>query len=420
MIFFFGKNLVFIYNMQFMNFSLDNLVKSLVDEDFKYLVEEFGSENLEILKQKGAYPYEYMNSIERFNEEKLCARKYFFSSTKKGKIDNDDKISDGHVSITDYLTWEKVWDKFKMKNMGDYLDHYLKDVLLLADVFEKFIYTCLKFYELDPCYYFSSPGLSWEAMLKMTGVKLEKISDINKYLFVEKGSKGGISYIAKRYAKANNKYMSDYDSEKPSPFITYLDKNNLYGWTMSEYLPYEDFQWVKNVDGFDVNSINEKSDTGCFLEVDLEYPNELHELHNHYPLAPEKLTVTNDMLSGYVDEYDIKVGNVKKLIPNLANKTKYVLHYRNLQLYLSLGMKLIKIHRMLKFKQSDWMKKYIYFNTEKRKNAANDFEKDFFKLMINSAYGKTKKNLRKRINVRLVNNKKDFFKIYKQTKLCYS
>ena len=126
------------------------------------------------------------------------------------------------------------------------------------------------------------------------------------------------------------------------------------------------------------------------------------------------------MLSGYVDEYDIKVGNVKKLIPNLANKTKYVLHYRNLQLYLSLGMKLIKIHRMLKFKQSGWMKKYIYFNTEKRKNAANDFEKDFFKLMINSVYGKTKKNLRKRINVRLVNNKKDFFKICKQTKLCYS
>ena len=164
-----------------MNSSLDKLVKNLSDEDFKYLVEEFGSKNLKILKQKGAYPYEYMNSFKRFNEEKLCARKYFFSLTKKGKIDEDGKISDGHISIEDYLTCEKVWNKFKMKNMGDYHDHYLKkDVLLLTDVFEKFIKTVLKYYEFGPCHYFSSPGLSWDAMLKMTGVKVEKISDIEK------------------------------------------------------------------------------------------------------------------------------------------------------------------------------------------------------------------------------------------------
>ena len=164
--------------------------------------------------------------------------------------------------------------------------------------------------------------------------------------------------------------MNDYDPEKLSTFITYLDMNNLYRWAMSEYLPYEEFQWLENIDEFDINSINEKSDTGYFLEVDLEYPDELHELHNDYPLAPEKLAVSSDMLSKYckeiADEYDIKVGDVKKLIPNLRNKTKYVLHYRNLQLYLFLGMKLIKIHRMLQFRQSDWMKKLIDFNTEKR------------------------------------------------------
>ena len=145
-----------------------------------------------------------------------------------------------------------------MKNMGDYHNHYLKkDVLLLADVFEKFIGTCLKYYGLDPCHYFSSPGLSWDAMLKMTGVKLEKISDIDKYLFIEKGLREGIFYIAKRYAKANNKYMNDYDPKKPSTFISYLDMNNLYGCTMSEYLPYEEFEWLKNVDEFDVMSISE-------------------------------------------------------------------------------------------------------------------------------------------------------------------
>ena len=313
-----------------------------------------------------------MNSFEKFNEEKLPARKQFFSSTKKRKIDNDGKISDGYICIKDYLSCEEIWDKFKMKNMGDYHDPYLKkDVLLLADVFEKFIVTCLKFYGLDPCHYFSSPGLSWDAMLKMTGIKLEKISDIDKYLFIEKGQRAGISYIAKRYAKANNKYMNDYNPKKPSTFITYLDKNNLCGWTMSEYLPYGEFKWLENIDGFDVMTIDEKSDTDYIFEVDLEYSDELYELHNDYPLAPEKLAVSNDILSKYCkridDKYKIKVGDVKKLIPNLGNKTKYVLHYRNLQLYLSLGMKLTKIHRVLKFKQSDWMKKYIDFNTEKRK-----------------------------------------------------
>ena len=141
MAFFLNKNLAFIDSMQFINSSLDKLVKNLSDEDFKYLVEEFGSENLELLKQKGAYPYEYMNSFKRFNEEKLPARKYFFSSTKKGKIGDDGKISDGHISFKDYLTCEKIWDKFDIKDMGDYHDHYLKkDVLLLAYVFEKLIF----------------------------------------------------------------------------------------------------------------------------------------------------------------------------------------------------------------------------------------------------------------------------------------
>ena len=146
-------------------------------------------------------------------------------------------------------------------------------------------------------------------------------------------------------------------------------------------------------------TIDKKSDIGYILEVDLQYPKELHKLHKDYPLAPEKLTVTNDILSKYCKEiaykYQINVGDVKKLIPNLDNKTKYVVHYKNIQLYLSLGMKLTKIHRVLKFKQSDWMKKYIDFNTKKRMFATNDFEKDFFKLMINSVYGKTMENLRK-------------------------
>ena len=188
----------------------------------------------------------------------------------------------------------------------------------------------------------------------MTGTELEKISDIDQNLFIEKGLKGGISYIAKRHSKANNEYCTDYDKNKPSTFISYLDMNNLYDWTMNEYLPYCRFEWLKNIDKFDIMSISDKSPIGYFLKVDREYPEELHELHNNFPLAPEKLTVSNDMLSKYCKKigvkYEIKVGDIKKLIPNFGNKTNYVVHYRNLELYLSLGMKLTKVHRVLKFK----------------------------------------------------------------------
>ena len=176
----------------------------------------------------------------------MAARKYFYSSTKDGKIGDDGKKSYGHLSFKD-LTCEKIWDKFDMKNMGNYHDHYLKkDVLLLADVFKRFIDTCLRFYELDPCHYFSSE-MGWDTMLKMTGIELKK------------GLIGGISYIAKRYAKANYKYMKDYDPTKPSKCISYLNMNNLYDWTMSSYLPYGGFKWLKNVDNFDLNPTSEKS-----------------------------------------------------------------------------------------------------------------------------------------------------------------
>ena len=297
-----------------------------------------------------------------------------------------------------------------MKNVGDYHVHYLKkDVLLLANVFEKFIDTCLKFYGLDPCHYFSSPGLSWDPKFKMTGVRLEKIVDIDMYVFIEKELRGGISYIAKRYAKANNKYLKDDDLTKLLKYILYLDMNSLYGWAMTGNLLYGGSKWLKNVNWFDVNSIIEKNPIGYILEVNLEYPDKLHALHNDYPLAPEKLAIPYDMLSNYYkkigDKYGIKVGDVVKLIPNLGNKTNYVLHYRNLQLHLSLGMKLTKIHGVLKFKSYGYMKKHIEFNTEKRRNTANSFEKHFFKLMINDVYGKTMENVRKIINVRLVNMK---------------
>ena len=165
-------------------------------------------------------------------------------------------------------------------------------------------------------------------MLKMTGVKLELISDIDKYLFMKQGLRGGISYILKRSSEANNKCIENFDPTKKSKFIMYLDANNFYGWEMSQYLPYSKFRWLKNIDHFDVNFIEVNSRIGYILEVDLEYLDKLHELHNDYPLALEKLAIHYDMLSNYckkiADKYRIKVDNVKKFVPNLGNKTNYV------------------------------------------------------------------------------------------------
>ena len=212
------KNLVFIDSMQFVNSCLDALVKNLTYNDFKYLSQKFNGKQLNLIKQKGVYPYEYMNSFEKFPEDKSPDRCEFYSSLK-----------DGCISEKDYLHAVNVWNEFKMKLLVDYYDLYLKtDVLLLIDVFEKFINWSLKYYGLNPCHYFSSPGLNWDEMLKITGIKLELISDIDMHYLLEKGMKGGISYIAKRHSKANNKHGKDYDSSEESMFIIFLDANNLY------------------------------------------------------------------------------------------------------------------------------------------------------------------------------------------------
>ena len=236
---------------------------------------------------------------------------------------------------------------------------------------------------LDPAWYYTSPGLSWDALLKHSKVKLELLTDPDKLLLFEKGIRGGISMISNRYGRANNKYMEEkYDSSQPSKYLMYLDANNLYGWAMMKPLPVGDFTWMGE------EELKHWEDFPCILEVDLDYPQDLHDLHNDYPLAPERL----------------KIENVEKLIPNLSDKKNYVLHHSNLKLYMKLGLKLKKIHRGIKFREEPWMKSYIELNTDLRTKGKNDFEKDFFKLMNNSVFGKTMENIRKRVDVRLVNN----------------
>ena len=211
-------------------------------------------------------------------------------------------------------------------------------------------------------------------------------------LMVEKGIRGGVSMISTRYGKANNPYMNEYDPNLPKKYIEYLDANNLYGGGMSEPLPTNGFRWMTE------QELKNWKNIPCILEVDLEYPHHLHDLHNDYPLAPERLVVNN----------------VEKLIPNLNNKVKYVVHHETLKLYESLGLKVTKIHRGITFEESTWLKPYIDLNTNLRAKASNDFEKDFFKLMNNSVFGKTMENVRKRVDVRLVTNKKDAKKLISQ------
>ena len=304
---------------------------------------------------------------------------------------------DEEISDEDYQHALNVWNTFNCQTLQDYHYLYLKtDVLLLADVFENFRITCLKYYKLDPCHYYTAPGLAWEACFKETKQELQLLTDYDMLMMFEKGIRGGISHISKRYAEANNKYMKDFDKTKPSTFIQYLDANNLYGWAMTQKLPTRGFKWI-DVDIPSVLKLLEKKDTnqGFIFEVDLEYPSSLWKTHNDYPLAPER----------------IKIEKVDKLICSFLPKKNYVLHYKNLKQYLQEGMILKEVHRGLKFYQSPWMEPYIRKNTKLRKKAKNKFEEEFLKLMNNSVFGKTIENIRKRQNVELVDDRKKALKL---------
>ena len=381
-------DIVFKDSLKFMSSSLGALVNNLPKDAFINLNKYYTPEEAELIKQKGFYPYEYMDSEEKFKDTKLPPRKAFYS-----------KLSGRGITEKDYKHACNVWNTFNMKTFKEYHELYNEtDVLLLADVFENFRDLCLKIYGLDPVYYFTAPGLAWDACLKITDIDLELLSENNMLLMFEKGIRGGISIISNRYGKANNKYMrKGFNKNKASKYLTYLDANNLYGCAMSMKLPTHGFKWLT---GGEMEKIYENrhnlNKIPCILEVDLEYPNNLHDLHNDYPLCPEKVKCKN---------------GVEKLIPNLRDKKKYVLHYKNLIQCLDMGLKIKHIHRGIKFVESEWMKPYIEKTTNLRAKAKNNFEKDFFKLMNNSVFGKTMENIRNRVDVKLVNTKEKLIKL---------
>ncbi|KAE9523187.1 hypothetical protein AGLY_016420 [Aphis glycines] len=319
----------FIDSFKFLSSSLDKLTNNLEKHQFKDLSKYFPEEHLNLVTRKLAYPYEYMDCEEKFNETCLPPREKFYSS-----------LTGKNITIEEYENSQKIWEVFKIQNLREFT---------------------------NPLWYYTTPGFAWDSMLRMTKVKLDLLTDIDQILMFESGIRGGLSQCSQRYSKANNKYMGDkFKKKEESIFLQYLDANNLYGWAMSKYLPTGDFKWVNNLNNFDVMGISDESPKGYILEVDLSYSKELHDLHSDFPLAPEK---------HFDDE------QLPKLLTSL---------------------KITKIHRVLEFSQSPWLKVYIDFNTDFRSKAKNEFEKDYFKLMNNSVYGRTMMNKKYGNRVRLL------------------
>lgn len=377
-------HLRFIDSFRFMASSLDTLARNLLPGEFHTLNRFFSFSQVPLLLRKGVYPYDYISHVERFKETTLPKKEDFFN-----------KLNQAPISDDDYNHAKQIWNTFNIKNLGEYSDLYVKsDVLLLTDIFENFRNVCMKNYNLDPAWYYTAPGLSWDAMLKKTKVRLELLTDYDMLLFVENGIRGGISQCSHRYGIANNKYLTHYDESRASNFLIYLDANNLYGGAMSQPLPLKNFKWIEPTSATVESILNAPDDSsfGYILEVDLEYPVDIHDNHSDLPLAPETIKLPNT--------------TENRLLTTLYDKHKYVIHYRNLKLYLNLGIKLAKVHRVLKFNQTPWLKDYIDLNTKLRAEASSDFHKSFFKLMNNAVFGKTMENIRKRVDIKLVTNEK--------------
>ena len=384
----------FIDSFKFMSSSLDSLINNLACRGGKFFgFEEYNENQYKLLIQKGIYPYEYIINWDKFKETKLPPREAFYS-----------RLNMARVREEDYEHAYRVWKEFGLKDLGEYHDLYLEtDVILLANVFEEFRKVCLKNYGLDPAHFYTVPGLAWKACLKKTRIRLELLLDPDMILMFERGIRGGITQSVNRWAKANNPHMSsEFDPDEKTNYLQYLDANNLYGWAMSQTLPTGGFGWV-DIKPDKISKLAKRKSKGYLLEVDVHYPKELHDSHIDLPFMCERM----------------KISGVEKLIPNLYDKKRYVIHIRALDQALKHGLVLERIHKAIEFKQSAWMKEYIDFNTKLRTAATNDFEKDFYKLMNkdfyklmnNSVFGKTMENIRKHRNIKLVTNREAYLKL---------
>ena len=402
----------FIDSFQFLHSSLDTLVQSMKTEgisSFKHVSSLFPNDEKKTqhLICKHAYPYNFPKSYSDYHKHGFPSKEDFNNELKPD-------ITDEQYNFTKY-----IFKLFQCKTFFDFHILYLKsDICLLADVFENYRNICLNGkYKLDPTYYISSPQLGFDSMLRLTGVQLDFLDSLEKVEFIERGIRGGISVISRRYARANNEF-TNYDPSKPKTYIIYLDCNGLYSEAMKSRLPARNFRFLskKEIENFDVMSKLEEDKYGFILEVDIDYPKSIHDITADYPLAPEKISITDNELSSKSLEFKKKLNlknmnSVQKLIPNVNDKKKYIVHYLNLIYYIKQGMVLKKIHRILEFEQEAWLKSFVEYNTHKRNESNSNFQKMYYKLLTNSVYGKLLENKRKRQNIHLSMSEKHFDKL---------
>ena len=356
------------------------------ENDLKILKTEF-PDKWRYLTKKLAYPYEYFNNFEDYNKpvDKL-ENKDFFSKLKNKCPDNE------QIDRT-----REIIKKFGIKDGKELTELYCKsDVLLLTCVFEKFIKVSQNEFGISPLYFVSLPGYTWACGLKHTNIRLQTLQDKDMILLLEEGIKGGIGIsgvMGDRYVKSNK-----------NKNILYVDANNLYGFAMSQSLPYDNIKFeTENICIEEILNTPDDSDIGYFLEVDLEYPHNIRQKTKHFPFAPENKSISKKNFTPYMQSIMPKnYVSHKKLICDWTDKRKYLIHYRMLKFYIRHGMKITQVHRVISFKQSKWLEKYINFNTQKRNQAVNDFEKDFYKLLNNAFYGKTMENVRNRCKIEII------------------
>lgn len=406
------KNIKFKDSYMFLAESLSQLVNNLREkgeDNFKilhhYIREQSKSK---LFLRKGVFPYSFMDSPNKLLLDRLPEKESFF---------ND--LTNQPISQEDYDFAGKVWQEFDCTCMREYMEIYLlSDVLLLADVFENFRSNCLRDYDLDPVHYFSSAHYTFDAFMRKCGSKLDYIRDVDHYLFLRNAVRGGVSMISHRYSEANNSRMRNFDSSRESKFIIYVDANNLYGWAMRQPMPTGNLRWLQQHELIleHILSIPADSDWGCFAEVDLEYPEHLHDAHSDLPLAPEHRKVKRGELSAYATEvaekFNINTNSYgEKLLTTFFPKKRYIVHYRVLQFYVDHGLVVKKLHRALAFSQAAIMKDYIDLNTDRRSKSQNTFDSNFYKLLTNSLFGKSIERVDKKSLMKLVSS----FETYTKT-----
>ena len=263
----------------------------------------------------------------------------------------------------------------------------------MACKFENFIKVSVNEFRINPLYCVSLPGYTWQCGLKYTRTNLQTLQDKDMILLIENNIRGGISSVM------GDRYVQSDNNKK----ILYLDAVNLYGWAMSEYLPYDEIKFEQNVKLEDILNTSDESDIGYFVEVDLKYPDNIKEKTKYFPFAPVNRKINPDNFNEYMKEIKLDTYTpTKKLICDWSNKKNYLIHYRMLKFYVRHGMIVDKVHEIISFKQSKWLEKYINFITQKRNQAVNDFEKDFYKLLNNAFYGKTMENVRNRLKIKFI------------------